>query len=149
MKNLILFFLFFVSVVSGQTRVKFTYDSAGNQTIRAICVGCLSRTSTVNDSIATDDTISDNDLIKDEVYNNISYYPNPVKYELYVKWINDKNYLESIQLYSMSGQLMSKKLNLKKIEMTTIEFQNYPEGFYNLVLIYDNGEKKTLKIIKK
>lgn len=149
MKNcILLFFLLTLMGAQSQTRISFTYDSAGNQTQRIICTSCPSRIS--NDSIKTLETLTESDLIKDDLYDQISYYPNPVREELYVKWVNDnKTFVASIELYSMSGQLIKRYSNLRVTNMATITFQDYPQGFYNLILIYADGEKKTLKIVKK
>jgi hypothetical protein len=149
------FFLFLsllllnLSLVKAQTTsIEFTYDAAGNQTKREICFGCSGRMS--NQPIKTAETLTEDDLIKDDLYDQISYYPNPVKEELYVKWVNTETHsVHSIELYALSGQFIKDYKNLKGIDMTTIAFENYPQGFYNLVLIYSNGEKKTLKIVKK
>lgn len=150
MKNsfFLLVFLFSFKLMSGQTRIKFTYDNAGNQVMRAICTSCLAKTSV--DSIKTSETVTESDMIKDEVYDQISYYPNPVLQELYVRWINNETkYVSSIELYSLSGQSIQRFDNLKGSEITTIGFLNYPTGYYNVVLFYNNGERKTLKIVKK
>ncbi|WP_298139847.1 T9SS type A sorting domain-containing protein [Flavobacterium sp.] len=129
-------------------RIKFEYDSAGNQTRRYVCL-CGARTA--NDSITkTDKTITDVDMIQDSDYEQLSYYPNPVLNELYVKWNNTtKNPIVEIQLFSMSGQLLNTQKNLAKSELNTVNFQNYPTGIYHLILICSNGERKTLKIIKE
>lgn len=150
MKNyFLLLLLFFFSAMSGQpTRIKFTYDAAGNQIKREICSNCLARTA--NDSIKTAATLTGSDMIKDDVYDQISYYPNPVREELYVKWVNiETKYVSSIEVYSLSGQSVQRYTNLKGNELATIGFLNYPSGYYNVVLLYSDGERKTLKIVKK
>jgi hypothetical protein len=132
-------------------RIQFSYDTAGNQIQRMICMPCDARVA--NDTIATiktPETLTESDLIRDNLYKQISYYPNPVRQELYVKWVNEKaNFVTEIELYSMSGQSVKKYKNLNQTDMATIAFQDYPQGFYNLVLVYSDGEKKTLKIVKQ
>lgn len=149
MKNhFTIFLLFVLTTTYSQQAITFTYDNAGNQTERVVCANCAGRV--VKDSIKTMETITENDLIKDDLYKDISYYPNPVKEELYIKWQKDQgSIVTGIEVYSMTGQLMKKTSDLQKVDMTAIEFQSYPQGFYNVVLLSNNGEKKTLKIVKK
>jgi hypothetical protein len=49
----------------------------------------------------------------------------------------------------MSGQMLKTQRNLEKNELNTVNFQNYPTGIYNLILVCYNGERKVLKIIKE
>lgn len=141
--------LLIASSLYSQKRIKFTYDSAGNQTQRYICItGCTAKMA--NDSIyKTEKTLVEEDLIEDIEYEQIKYYPNPVLEELYVKWPNtiDK-YVSKIELYSLNGQLLKQFDNIKNQNTISVSFYNYPEGYYNLLLIYSNGERKTLKIVK-
>lgn len=149
MKNHFLFYLLLISWFSiGQTRVQFQYDNEGNQTARVICLTCNERT--VKDSIITSETVAESDMIKDAVYEQISYYPNPVRNELYIKWINeDSKYVTGISVFSISGQSIQQYHYTKESITASIPFLNYPNGFYNVVLLYNDGEKKTLKIVKK
>ena len=149
MKNHFLFFLSLVVCSSfGQTRIQFQYDNEGNQTARIICPTCSART--VKDSTMTAETVTDSDLIKDEEFEQISYYPNPVKEELYIKWVNeDGKYVTGITVFSITGQSMQQYSGLKGNVTATVPFVNYPNGFYNVVLAYNDGERKTLKVVKK
>lgn len=147
---LLLLLIFFNNLrVHSQTKILISYDAAGNQIKRMICIDCASGTG--KKSIPkTAETLVEDDLIKEDLNKNISYYPNPVLEQLYVKWDNtNDNYVVSIQIYSMAGQLLNKNDNLSGINFTTIAFQNYPQGFYNLILVYSTGKKETLKIVKK
>lgn len=150
MKKMLLFpLLFFFNLSFGQVdRIKFEYDNAGNQTRRYLLVE-LSRKA--KDSIyKTPESLTENDFLKDDVYSHISYYPNPVREELYVKWQNTTDIqVTKMELYSMSGQFIKNIADIRNSEITTIGFQSYPEGFYNLILVYSNGDKKTLRIVKK
>ena len=130
------------------TRIRFNYDNEGNQIERIICLGCDARTA--KDSTITSENITESDLEKDPLFNQISYYPNPVREELYIKWVNDdKNYVLNIELFSQVGQSLQQYSNLKGKDTATVSFLNYPSGYYNVVLVYFNGERKTLKIMKK
>ena len=149
MKRTLLFLLLFLSSLSFGQKIAFNYDDAGNQIQRYICTSCHSRKTNDTD-YKTPESLTDKDLIKDDLYGQISYYPNPVKEELYVKWHNKvDNQVTKIELYSISGQLVKYISDLRNSELATIGFQPYPEGYYNLILVYSNGDRKTLKIIKK
>jgi hypothetical protein len=154
-KYYLIFFLFIGILGSTQAqdinRIQFQYDAAGNQVQRKICTNCFARIAkdTIT-TIKTPETLTEDDLIKDELYEQISYYPNPVREELYVKWVNENaNFVSSIEVYNMTGQLVKKYNSLKETEMATVVFQDCPQGFYNLILIYSNDDRKTLKIVKK
>jgi Secretion system C-terminal sorting domain len=147
-KPKILLLLLIITNCSFGQRIKFTFDAAGNQTKRAICSGCAAKNAKDSD-FKNEATVKNDDLLPSDI-EKISYYPNPVREELYVKWENlTDNFVTQIDIYTITGQLMKTYENQKGFDTTTISFQTYPEGFYNLVLNYTNGETKTLKIIKQ
>lgn len=118
-------------------KINFYYDAAGNQTKRDICINCA-RPSAL---------LTETDFIVDE---KISYYPNPVKEELYINWKNKENKIVSyLEFYNLNGQLLLNINDLKNTETTTVNFQNYPEGIYLVNINFENGTKQTLKIVKK
>jgi hypothetical protein len=150
MRNLILFFLFFVSFVSGQTKdhVQFDYDNAGNQIKRYLIDIFPGKQASPNSTTQSNPTESD--LIKADIYDDVKYYPNPVQEELYVQWEKvDENYVDNVSIFSMTGQLMRRYENLRNETSTTLAFYNYPQGYYTVLLVYANGENKTLKIVKR
>lgn len=148
MKNKITFLMLFIIGFSfGQSpvipRIKFTYDTAGNQTRRYICTSCAAK----NTVYKNEETLKDADLLEE---NKVFYYPNPVLEELYVKWKNtDDSQVTSVELYSMNGQQLKKITEVKDSELVKISFMDYPTGYYIVVLVYSNGEKKDLKIVKQ
>lgn len=144
-KFLIIGFVFIGFLAFGQTtnqtvepkRIRFSYDQAGNQTKRDICINC-GRPSA---------TLTNDDYIVDE---KISYYPNPVKEELFINWKNKEDVIVNfIEVYNLNGQLLYNIDDLKKTETTTVNFLNYPEGIYLVNINFENGTKQTLKIVKK
>jgi hypothetical protein len=142
--RVLILFLFYGCLLQAQDKIIFTYDAAGNQTQR--CINCVSAAKYINDP----KLLTKKDLIKSEVSDQISYYPNPVKQELYLSWeLVDDNNVSSIQVYSMSGQLLQSFQNTDKINLQTIPFESYPRGVYAVVFVYSNGEQKTIKIIKQ
>ncbi len=142
MKKLLLLLLFATTVSNAQKRILFDYDSTGNQKERVICPSCGARISNENPT--------EKDFIKNEISSTIDYYPNPVKEELYLKWTNklDAN-IESIELSSISGQLLKKSTEMNDKKDTSISFSEYPQGMYVLVFVYTNGERESIKIVKQ
>ncbi|MGV7106864.1 T9SS type A sorting domain-containing protein [Flavobacterium sp. U410] len=130
-------------------RIRFGYDSAGNQILRTLCLGCDdSRQS--NENVKEFSDLEDDDLLKFNPGDLISYYPNPVKEQLYLNWkVLGDNYVKSIKIFSSNGQLLntieSSKLESSKI----ISFNNYPVGNYFILIIYSNNENTSITIIKK
>lgn len=143
-KILVLLSIFYSFSVNAQNRILFSYDGLGNQIRRVICLNCTTS------KIVSPSELTDADLIKSDVSDQISYYPNPVREELYVKWtLIDEKKVENISVYNMTGILLKQFNNLNADTLQAIPFSGYPEGMYEVVLIYNNGEKKALKILKK
>lgn len=140
--------LIFGFVCQAQNRITFSYDNAGNQIKRQLCINCL--TSKMTDEKTKEITALEEDLLKFSSKDLISYYPNPVKEELYLQWeLLDGNYVSSIQVYDPNGQTLQSFSNMDMKNSQNIAFQMYPTGIYFLVLSYKNGEQKSIKIIKK
>ena len=135
------------STAQNQTKIKFSYDNAGNQTSRTLCVKCPPET---GKQIKEIEAIVDEDLEKIEGEDMISYYPNPVKEELYLKWeLTDDNYVTSIQLFSLTGQVLKTFQGTKNTNTQNILFQAYPSGVYVVLVNYKSGAPKSFKIIKQ
>lgn len=125
--------------------IKFSYDLAGNQ-IRRGFIYLASRHSKPKDETKS----GGRKLIRDDLYKDISYYPNPVKSELYIEWINQVGKtMSSMELYNLNGNQVAVKKNMNTINDTTIDFSEYPDGIYTLILNYAGGDTKTLKIVKQ
>lgn len=149
MKNFLTMLLLGFSVMAmGQQKITFEYDKAGNQTNRKLCLNCTSKKSKeVPKEIAA---ITEEDLEKFFPEDAISYYPNPVREELYLKWsLIDDNYVTSLIVYSFNGQVLKSYYQSNEKNAQTIPFQPYPAGIYLIALHYKNGDQKTIKIIKQ
>ena len=149
MKNyLLLLFLCFSLFVKAQDKITFDYDNAGNQIKRELCISC-NKAGYKTKAIKEVTALVEEDLEKFTPEDVISYYPNPVKEELYLKWelVADKT-VSSIYLYSINGQVLKTYDNLDKSNNLNIPFFNYPTGTYLVVLVYNGGEQKTIKIVK-
>jgi hypothetical protein len=136
-----------LSNAQNQTKIKFSYDNAGNQVSRTLCVNCPPETGKQAKEI---EAIVEDDLENIPGEDMISYYPNPVKEELYVKWeLTDENYVTSIQLFSLTGQVLKTFEGTKRVNTQNILFQSYPSGVYVVLLNYKSGTPKSFKIIKQ
>ncbi|MCV9930890.1 T9SS type A sorting domain-containing protein [Flavobacterium sp. LS1R47] len=150
MKYYLLLILFGFSInIVAQQKITFNYDAAGNQTLRELCLsGCTAKMS--KEIPKEIDAITDEDLQKFSPEDVISYYPNPVREELYLKWeLKDGNSVSSIVVYGLNGQTLNTYHKTKKINTQNISFQSYPTGVYIVALIYTSGDQKTIKIIKQ
>jgi len=133
-----------LSQSGAQTKTKFNYDAAGNQILRYVCINCNDRVA--KDTITTSSSITD---VKKNQQSKISYYPNPVQQELNINWIKDNNAsVTSIEIFSMTGQSLGHYSDLENELSTTVEFGDYPQGFYNLTIYFSDGNKETLKVVK-
>ncbi len=135
-------------VFAQTNKITFTYDEAGNQKNREFCPYCPAKNS---GSIPKEiDQLTENDLLKFFPEDVISYYPNPVKESLYIKWVNENdNQVTSINIFSLSGQLLKSFNNLNGRDNFTISFNDLPQNVYSVNLIYTKGEQKPIKIIKQ
>ena len=151
MKQILLVILLFITSINfAQNKILFEYDTAGNQIKRTLCINCLPETAKSSEKPKEIDELTAEDLIKTFPEDALSYYPNPVKEELYLKWnLIDDNKLTEIQLFSLSGQLLKRITKLENQNSESIIFQQYPQGIYTILLLYSNGEQKSLKIIKQ
>nr|WP_315220593.1 T9SS type A sorting domain-containing protein [uncultured Flavobacterium sp.] len=134
----------FSFVTDAQTKIKFAYDNAGNQVSRILCINCEAKPTKEINAIASED------LQKFSEEDVISYYPNPVKEELYLQWkLTQDNYVTSVQVFSISGQTLATYKGNNTIKNVTIPFQSFPSGVYIVLVSYKAGEAKSIKIIKQ
>ena len=139
--------LFTTSINFAQTKISFDYDTAGNQTLRQICLSC--KTPNVKEDAKEVTELTSEDLQKFSPDDVISYYPNPVKEQLYLKWeLINENKVSTIHIYSLTGQLLKMMTKLEISNSAVIDFSALPNGIYNILLNYTNGENKSIKIIK-
>ncbi|GAB3714434.1 T9SS type A sorting domain-containing protein [Flavobacterium koreense] len=76
-------------------------------------------------------------------FNNLNYYPNPVKNSLS---ISNASLIEEIEITSLLGQkILTKKINELQTELNLSELSN---GVY-FVKVRSEGQEKTMKIIKE
>lgn len=128
-------------------KIVFTYDTAGNQVQRELCINCTNPNAKY---VSNPKMLTKDDLIPSEASDLVSYYPNPVKEELYLKWeLAHTNLVTTIQIYDLNGRLLHSYEKLETVNAQTIPFRDYPVGMYLIVLQYSNGEQKNIKIVKQ
>lgn len=147
MKKLLLLIFCFYGLLSNAQKIRFEYDAAGNQIQRKWCPSCLSRNA--QETYKNVSQLEDSDLEKFFPEDVISYYPNPVKEELFLKWeLVNENKVSSIDVFTLNGQVLKTiKENLSQNTLV-ISFQEYPVGVYFLSMNYTNGDQKSIKIVK-
>ena len=147
MKKLLIAIFCFYGLLSNAQKIRFEYDAAGNQIQRKWCPSCLSRNA--QETYKDISQLEDSDLEKFFPDDVISYYPNPVKEELFLKWeLINENKVSSIDVFTLNGQVLNTiKENLSQNSLI-ISFQEYPIGVYFLSLNYTNGDQKSIKIVK-
>jgi hypothetical protein len=150
MKNLFTLLLFLYGFISysQQEKIQFQYDGAGNQIVRKLCFPCLAKNS--SEPVKEISDLEQEDLQKFFPEDVISFYPNPVKEQLYLKWeLNNNNSILSIKVFNMNGSTIKTYENLSNVNAQTIDFQSFPSGVYILELTDRAGKEKTIKIIKQ
>jgi hypothetical protein len=145
MKKLLLLLLFCFSINGMAQAVTFEYDAAGNQ-IKRTYNSSASRINSKKTKAYAD--LVENDLQKFFPEDVVSYYPNPVKDELYLKWeLNEDKKVTSIDIYNIMGQLIERRTTIIE-NNTIISFGNFTSGTYLVNLNYNNGVQKSITIIK-
>ncbi len=126
--------------------ISFEYDDAGNQFVRKPIYLASPRPGRP----IIESSNEPKEFVESDIYSDIKYYPNPTVEILYVKWKNqDEWFVNNIQVFNFSGQLMGTLDIDRNSEQFEVDFRAYPTGMYELVLAYNDGKQKTLKIIKK
>ncbi len=149
MKKQVAFIILFISFISNaqQKKIIFNYDNAGNQIKREYCPTCSAKNA--GEIVKNTEDLKEEDLKKFFPNDDISYYPNPVKDQLYIKWDINVRKVSEISLYDISGRTLKTYDGLRNKDNFTIQFNLLPQNLYSIVLIYDNGERKSIKILKQ
>jgi hypothetical protein len=146
-KNYFFAFLIVSFYANAQDKIVFSYDVAGNQIERKLCISCTDPNAKY---VSDPKLLTKANLITSDVSEFISYYPNPVQQELYLSWqLANNNALTTIQTFDLSGRLIQSYQGLESANVQTVSFANYPTGVYAVVLAYKNGETKSIKIVKQ
>ena len=148
--TIVVLFIFSFSFSQGEerednttaNRIRFTYDSAGNQIRRVMCINC-----TRSNVVELEELDTKMDVFEED---NISFYPNPIKEILNINWqLVEEKSVEKILVFNMSGQLIKEINNIRSLTSSEISFFDLPKGTYLVQLNMSNNETKTLKILKQ
>lgn len=127
--------------------IRFFYDRSGNETHRYMVYLAPGAGKQLSQDALRN---ADSGLLEIDKSNGISYYPNPVRSELYIKWTENTNKtVQAISIIDMSGKVLDKFPASGSEQNAIIDFIKYPVGIYNLQLEYSNGESKVLKVVKQ
>ncbi len=131
-------------------RLHFNYDTAGNQIKRYLNLSSSSAKTTDEENPKDFAKLTDDDLLKFSDDDVLSYYPNPVKEQLYVKWelLNDVK-VSQITLFTINGQQVKTMTKLENTNDVVISFSDYPVGTYLVHLQYTDGKQESITILKQ
>lgn len=162
-KLLLVFFLLFQLSAIAQQKLVFNYDTAGNQIVRErLCLNCTQVKEQIVESkdslnLQTKPAIepataliAEKEEEEGEEELRISAYPNPVSDVLQVEWI-EHPILKPHQLLLFSGEhrQLAQIILRKNQNIQDISFNRYPTGVYILVVVFENGQRRSFQIIKK
>lgn len=149
LKLLPVVFIYFTTTLSAQQKLKFTYDTAGNQIIRdRVCLTC--RTAVLPSVIdSTTTAIEEPEILLSKNF-GVIVYPNPVANILFVEWQpNASRIPKQFLLFSMDGRVLGKYNPSKGAVIVEIDTTPYPPGVYILETVFNNGEQKSFKVLKE
>jgi len=158
MKKYLLVFLFIWTFTNAQNKIALHYDIAGNQISRTlICINCPPVNEEIPKGSGENEKSEENEETKDNNVENpsqdavISYYPNPVKEELFIEWreVDKEDYVKTVAVYSLSGQAVKTQAVPNGASSLTLPFKEYPAGVYIVLISYRNGDEKKIKIMKQ
>ncbi|MFS4454736.1 T9SS type A sorting domain-containing protein [Maribacter sp. 2304DJ31-5] len=158
MKKNTLTILLFALVVSFaqaqlQYKIQFSYDSAGNQTLKdKVCVNCTTSLK-ANDSTLVANLEEESEPLKDKIEESgnsaVFAYPNPVTNLLRVEWVETDNPVQRVVLFSTGGQqLLDTQIHTSQLGVD-LSFSQYPPGNYIVVVFYADKTRQSFQVIKK
>jgi len=131
-----------------QQKLKFTYDTAGNQTLRdRVCLTCLKAVMPEMDSLLVGATVEEE--VSDLFDFEMTAYPNPVTETLFVEWFpNERLKPKELQLFTVDGRHLSTiPIHTMRGEQP-VYFKDNPPGLYLLKVLFENGERRTIRVVK-
>ncbi len=132
---LLIFFICAASLYAQQETppLYLEYDNAGNQVLSdLVCVNCRG-------------------AVEKHSLDNVTYYPNPVAEQLNLIWENtdQSRVITAINIYNLNGKLLTSKNNLNSQTQLNLNFSDKTSGIYVVEFLSSDGEKKSIKVIKK
>ncbi|WP_211356675.1 T9SS type A sorting domain-containing protein [Aquimarina intermedia] len=149
---LIITFFSISTIGFSQSKLIFTYDSAGNQVKKVYCKtgNCEVLLKSANAKSVIEKVQSEKEIIEYKEFNNsISIFPNPTKGLLNLRWDSQYNDLISeIVVIDTASKVYS--LNFVSDDsMIKLDLSYWPNGLYLVKFLFNDGNLITKKIIKK
>ncbi|PDS22571.1 T9SS type A sorting domain-containing protein [Flavobacterium branchiophilum] len=146
-KKILLLIISSTLMIHAQQKIHFEYDLAGNQISRQFCLNCFAKANIVAKNV---DQLKENDFQKFHPNDNFSFYPNPVKEELFLKWEDTMDSkIQLIELFDLKGMLLETYIIQSNFNNANIAFNKFPNGVYIIRLKYQDENEKIIKIIKE
>ena len=136
---------------SEEYKIKFSYDSAGNQILRdRVCVNCSSaKTTTAKQNLIAKTSVKEKIIEAEDNRSMITTYPNPVTNLLNVVWTENEKVVVQIAIYSADGRVLyTQEINSLSGQLN-VDFGKYSPGLYLLLVSYRDNHQETFKVIKK
>ncbi len=146
--RLLLVVVVFINYLYSQNypKLSFTYDLSGNQISRVYCSNCSTVAGKQNVNYHD---LNVNDFKQFSTGDVLSYHPNPVKEELFLKWtIKEDTTVTEIQLLTLNGTFIKSINNLSELDHCVINFSDQPQGMYLLHLLFADSRIESIKILK-
>ncbi|WP_209404955.1 T9SS type A sorting domain-containing protein [Pseudozobellia sp. WGM2] len=151
-QRLLLLLTLFSVIASAQQKLKFIYDTAGNQILRdRVCATCLkAMMPKESDSLSLEAFDTEIEVMENISELEIIAYPNPVTQTLFVDWFPHKTLLPTrIQVFSVEGRLVMDIPVKGSSGEKAIDFGQNPPGLYMVNVLFANGEKRFFKVIRQ
>ncbi len=152
MKNNILSIAFFLITALGfsQSKLVFTYDTAGNQVKRVYCKNgdCDASKEAATEEVAEEE-IKEETTVTTQFDKSIAVFPNPTKGLLTINWNQEySNSITEIVLIDIASKVHRVKYTPGDHE-AKIDLSTWPDGLYVVRFFLTDGNSLTKKIIKK
>ncbi|MFZ2283933.1 MAG: T9SS type A sorting domain-containing protein [Lutibacter sp.] len=159
MKKLLLFtFLFFFILfqINAQSKLIFSFDTAGNQNQRFYCEGepcsppvpAAKSTETIKEiaEIENLNAIENQDLIADS---KLNIYPNPTRERVFITFQNSSdNSIKQLNVFNAYSSLVKIVAIAKNYNQLVFDLSGQASGLYLFVLVKEDGSTITEKVIK-
>lgn len=133
-----------LSSIAQQVYVSYTYDAAGNRTLRQLVIDLNNnKNETVSDSTYDSDISYTDSSIVDKMANQtITLYPNPTSGQITIEGSD----IVLVEVYNALGELIQKNENI--LTSNTVDLSHCVNGIY-IVKIHLPDRTREWKVIKK
>ena len=146
MKTLIIVGLgccFSLGTLKAQSKLVFTYDTAGNQIQYKYCEG-----SDCDENKSAAEEVKNEVLVEEVLHNTFSVYPNPTHDRVFAQWNqNTDQKLERVEIVDMMGKVLSGQLHATS-QGAELLLENLSPGIYFVRFLFNDNSTITKKILK-